>query len=253
MKMLISPAKSLNYEKEILIAKHSVPCFLNEAQKLNNILKNKSPKKLASLMSISDKLANQNWKRNQKFNLPFTTSNAQQAIYTFDGDVYAGLDAYSIPIELVDKMQQNVRILSGLYGLLKPLDLIQPYRLEMGTKLKIGSSRDLYNFWKTKITSALNEELNKEELVVNLASKEYFDVLDSKVLIGKLISPIFKDYKNGKLKIISFFAKKARGMMARHLIDSEDQNEEAIRAFNSAGYQFSKEETKRDTEPVFVR
>ena len=253
MKMLISPAKSLNYEKEIPIVKFSVPCFLNEAQKLNNILKNKSPKKLASLMSISDKLANQNWKRNQKFNLPFTTSNAQQAIYTFAGDVYAGLDAYSIPIEVVDKMQQNVRILSGLYGLLKPLDLIQPYRLEMGTKLKVGSSRDLYNFWKTKITSALNEELNKEELVVNLASKEYFNALDSQVLKGKLISPIFKDYKNGKLKIISFFAKKARGMMVRHLIDSEDQNEASIRAFNSAGYQFSKEETKRDTEPVFVR
>ena len=141
--MLISPAKSLNYEKEIKIAEHTIPYFLNEALKLNDLLKSKSPKKLASLMSISDKLANLNWERNQKFNLPFTTSNAQQAIYTFDGDVYAGLDAYTIPTEKVNKMQQNVRILSGLYGLLKPLDLIQPYRLEMGTRLKVGSSNCL--------------------------------------------------------------------------------------------------------------
>lgn len=253
MKMLISPAKSLNYEKKIEVSNHTVPCFLKEAEKLNALLKKKSPKKLADLMSISNSLANLNWERNQHFSVPFTPENAQQAVYTFDGDVYSGLDVYTLPSEKIEKMQRSVRILSGLYGILKPLDLIQPYRLEMGTKLKVGSSKNLYDFWKKKITTTLNDELQEGELVVNLASKEYFSAIDVKALKGKWISPIFKDFKNGKLKIISFFAKKARGMMVRHLLESNIQDLEAIKAFNIGGYTFSEEETQNLAEPVFVR
>ncbi|MGB1020593.1 MAG: YaaA family protein, partial [Flavobacteriaceae bacterium] len=155
--------------------------------------------------------------------------------------------------EKIEKMQHSLRILSGLYGLLKPLDLIQPYRLEMGTKLKVGSNKNLYDFWKKKITTTLNDELIEGELVVNLASKEYFSAIDTKVLKGKWISPVFKEYKNGKLKIISFFAKKARGMMVRHLLETKAQDEAAIKAFNLGGYQFNEEETQNSNEPVFVR
>lgn len=253
MKMLISPAKSLNFEKKIEVGNHTVPCFLSEAQKLNALLKKKSPKKLGELMSISNNLANLNWERNQHFSVPFTTENAKQAVYTFDGDVYTGLDVYTLPSEKIEKMQHSLRILSGLYGLLKPLDLIQPYRLEMGTKLKVGSNKNLYDFWKKKITTTLNDELIEGELVVNLASKEYFSAIDTKVLKGKWISPVFKEYKNGKLKIISFFAKKARGMMVRHLLETKAQDEAAIKAFSLAGYQFNEEETQNSNEPVFVR
>lgn len=253
MKMLISPAKSLNFEKKIEVGNHTVPCFLSEAQKLNALLKKKSPKKLGELMSISNNLANLNWERNQHFSVPFTTENAKQAVYTFDGDVYTGLDVYTLPSEKIEKMQHSLRILSGLYGLLKPLDLIQPYRLEMGTKLKVGSNKNLYDFWKKKITTTLNDELIEGELVVNLASKEYFSAIDTKVLKGKWISPVFKEYKNGKLKIISFFAKKARGMMVRHLLETKAQDEAAIKAFSLGGYQFNEEETQNSNEPVFVR
>lgn len=253
MKMLISPAKSLNFEKKIEVGNHTVPCFLSEAQKLNALLKKKSPKKLGELMSISNNLANLNWERNQHFSVPFTTENAKQAVYTFDGDVYTGLDVYTLPSEKIEKMQHSLRILSGLYGLLKPLDLIQPYRLEMGTKLKVGSNKNLYDFWKKKITTTLNDELIEGELVVNLASKEYFSAIDTKVLKGSWISPVFKEYKNGKLKIISFFAKKARGMMVRHLLETKAQDEAAIKAFNLGGYQFNEEETQNSNEPVFVR
>lgn len=253
MKMLISPAKSLNFEKKIEVGNHTVPCFLSEAQKLNALLKKKSPKKLGELMSISNNLANLNWERNQHFSVPFTTENAKQAVYTFDGDVYTGLDVYTLPSEKIEKMQHSLRILSGLYGLLKPLDLIQPYRLEMGTKLKVGSNKNLYDFWKKKITTTLNDELIEGELVVNLASKEYFSAIDTKVLKGTWISPVFKEYKNGKLKIISFFAKKARGMMVRHLLETKAQDEAAIKAFNLGGYQFNEEETQNSNEPVFVR
>lgn len=253
MKMLISPAKSLNFEKKIEVGNHTVPCFLSEAQKLNALLKKKSPKKLGELMSISNNLANLNWERNQHFSVPFTTENAKQAVYTFDGDVYTGLGVYTLPSEKIEKMQHSLRILSGLYGLLKPLDLIQPYRLEMGTKLKEGSNKNLYDFWKKKITTTLNDELIEGELVVNLASKEYFSAIDTKVLKGSWISPVFKEYKNGKLKIISFFAKKARGMMVRHLLETKAQDEAAIKAFNLGGYQFNEEETQNSNEPVFVR
>ena len=238
MKIVISPAKSLNFEKELPTVKHTEALFLKEARQVHKVLKQKSPKELAELMSISDKLADLNWQRNQDWKTPFTPENARPAIFAFDGDVYTGLDAYSIPIEKLDALQHNLRILSGLYGLLKPLDLIQAYRLEMGTKLPIGESENLYKFWKQTITKELNKELEKDELFINLASAEYFSIIDVKALKVPVITPDFKDYKNGKLKIISFFAKKARGMMVRYIIDTNAKTVEDLKGFNYEGYQF---------------
>lgn len=238
MKIVLSPAKSLNFEKELPTTQHTESSFLKESRQIHKVLKQQSPKSLSDLMSISDKLADLNWKRNQDWKTPFTTQNARPAIYTFDGDVYTGLDAYTIPIEKLDDLQDRLRILSGLYGYLKPLDLMQPYRLEMGTKLPIGESKNLYEFWKKTITSSLNKELKKGELFINLASNEYFSAVDVKALKVPVITPEFKDYKDGNLKIISFFAKKARGLMVRYIIDTDAQTVEDLKGFNYEGYQF---------------
>jgi len=238
MKIVLSPAKSLNFEKELPTAQYTESAFLKESRIVHKVLKQQSPKTLAGLMSISDKLADLNWQRNQDWKTPFTPENARPAIYAFDGDVYTGLDAYSIPLEKLDLLQERLRILSGLYGYLKPLDLMQPYRLEMGTKLPIGESKNLYEFWKKNITHSLNKELKKDELFVNLASIEYFSAVDVKELKVPVITPEFKDYKDGKLKIISFFAKKARGLMVRYIIDTNAQTLDDLKGFNYEGYQF---------------
>lgn len=238
MKIVISPAKSLNFEKELPTTQHTEPSFLKESSQIHKVLKQESPKQLSELMSISDKLADLNWKRNQDWKTPFTVENARPALYTFDGDVYTGLDGYSIPLDKLDTLQGSLRILSGLYGLLKPLDLMQAYRLEMGTKLPIGESKNLYEFWKTTITKSLNKELEKDELFINLASNEYFSAIDVKALKVPVITPDFKDYKDGKLKIISFFAKKARGMMVRYIIDTDAKTLDDLKGFNYDGYQF---------------
>jgi hypothetical protein len=238
MKIVISPAKSLNFEKELPTQLYTEPFFLKESRQVHKVLKQQSPKELSDLMSISDKLADLNWQRNKNWKTPFTTENARPAIYTFDGDVYSGLDAYSIPIEKLDALQSQLRILSGLYGLLKPLDLMQAYRLEMGTKLPIGDKKNLYEFWKTTITKNLNKELEKGELFLNLASNEYFSAVDAKALKVPVITPDFKDYKDGKLKMISFFAKKARGMMVRYIIDTNAKTIDDLKGFNYEGYQF---------------
>lgn len=238
MKIVISPAKSLNFEKELPTAQYTESSFLKQSREIQKVLKQQSPDNLSELMHISDKLADLNWERNQVWKTPFTRDNARPAIYTFDGDVYTGLDAYSIPIEKIAILQDKLRILSGLYGLLRPLDLMQAYRLEMGTKLPIGAKTNLYDFWKSTITTALNKELRKGELFVNLASNEYFSVIDIKALKVPIITPDFKDYKDGKLKIISFFAKKARGMMVRYIIDSNAETIEDLKGFNYDGYQF---------------
>ncbi|MFV8442408.1 peroxide stress protein YaaA [Flavobacterium sp. LB2P44] len=238
MKIVISPAKSLNFEKELPTKLHTEPLFLKESRLVHKVLKEKKPSDLSDLMSISDKLADLNWKRNQEWKTPFTPANARPAVYTFDGDVYTGLDAYTITPKKIDALQDSLRILSGLYGLLKPLDLIQAYRLEMGTKLPVGESKNLYDFWKQTITKALNKELKEGELFLNLASTEYFGAIDAKALKVPVITPEFKDYKNGKLKIISFFAKKARGMMVRYIIDSDPQTIDDLKGFNYDGYQF---------------
>lgn len=253
MKILLSPAKSLDFESNLPTEKYTEPIFLSEAEKLNGVLKKKSKKQLKDLMDISDQLAELNLQRYQDFSVPFTNENARPAVYAFSGDVYVGLDAYSISKSKIEKLQNTVRILSGMYGVLKPLDLMQPYRLEMGTDLKVNRSKNLYEFWGDKITKVLNEELTDDEIVLNLASNEYFKSVNTKKLNGKLISPVFKDLKNGKLKIISFFAKKARGSMARFVVDHEIKNYNDLLAFDVDGYKFSKEETKSTDKPVFIR
>ncbi|WP_299438100.1 peroxide stress protein YaaA [uncultured Aquimarina sp.] len=253
MKIVISPAKSLDFETALPTKKYTEASFLAEAEKLNAVLQKKTPKKLSDLMSISDNLAQLNWQRNQDWHLPFTNENARPAVYAFKGDVYIGLDSYTIPEDKLDLLQDQLRILSGLYGILKPLDLMQPYRLEMGTKLKVGRKNNLYEFWKKQVTEQLNEELQDDELFVNLASNEYFSVIDKKALKVPIITPQFKDWKGDKLKMISFFAKKARGMMVRYIIDTEAETIEDLKGFNYEGYSFSEEHTVKPNELVFVR
>ena len=252
MKIVISPAKSLDFETELPTKKHTESIFLKESNTVHNVLKKLKPKKLSELMSISEKLADLNWERNQEWKLPFTDENARPAIYAFNGDVYTGLNAYTLPITKIDELQGKLRILSGLYGLLKPLDLMQPYRLEMGTKLPVGKNKNLYEFWKTKITKSLNSELKKDELFINLASNEYFEAVDVKALKVPVITPEFKDYKDGKLKIISFFAKKARGMMVRYIIDTNAETIEDLKGFDYDGYKFDANLSKGNSL-VFTR
>jgi len=238
MKIVISPAKSLDFETSLPTQSFTEPRFLKDSRIVNKIVKQKSPKELSELMSISDKLADLNWQRNKVWKTPFTADNARPAIYTFAGDVYIGLDAHTITIEKLAQLQDRLRILSGLYGLLRPLDLIQAYRLEMGTKIAIGDSKNLYDFWKKKVTDSLNKELKKGELFINLASNEYFSAVDVKALKVPVITPEFMDYKDGKLKMISFFAKKARGMMVRYIIDTHAETIDDLKGFNHEGYQF---------------
>jgi cytoplasmic iron level regulating protein YaaA (DUF328/UPF0246 family) len=253
MKIIISPAKSLDFKTELPIKNFSIPNFLSESKKINELLKKKSQSELKSLMSISEKLAELNWNRNNTFKTPFNIENARPSIFTFNGDVYSGLDAFSLSMDQLNQAQKSLRILSGLYGLLKPLDLIQPYRLEMGTKLNVEGSLNLYGFWKNKITNKLNDELNENEFFVNLASNEYSSAIDRKLLKTTMISPVFKDMKNGKLKIISFYAKKARGMMVRYILDNEIINLEDLRGFDYGGYSYSSEESEKMKELVFIR
>ncbi|WP_430409731.1 peroxide stress protein YaaA [Kordia sp.] len=252
MKIVISPAKSLDLDSKIPTQKHTEACFLKEADRLNKILKKKSPKSLGKLMHISEALSELNWQRNQDWSLPFTTENARPSIYTFSGQVFQGLDAYSLPEEKIDVLQNSLRILSGQYGLLKPLDLMQPYRLEMGTKLPIGKNKNLYEFWKKKITTQLNDELQEDELFVNLASNEYYKAVDTKALKVPVVTPVFKDLKNGEYKTIMTYAKLARGYMTRYIIDKEAKTIDDLKGFNYEGYGFS-EEMSNENELVFTR
>lgn len=252
MKIVISPAKSLDYETKLPSKKYTEPAFLANAQVVHKAVKDKSPAELSKLMDISDKLAELNWVRNQEWATPFTPKNARPAMYAFNGDVYTGLDAYTITAAKINKLQDSLRILSGLYGLLKPLDLIQPYRLEMGTHLPVGDNKNLYEYWKQTITKALNDELADDELFVNLASKEYFDAVDTKTLKVPVIVPEFRDYKDGKLKMISFFAKKARGMMVRYIIDKNVKTLKGLKGFDYDGYAFDAKLSKGNTL-VFTR
>ncbi|MFD2585432.1 peroxide stress protein YaaA [Croceitalea marina] len=253
MKIVISPAKSLDFETKLPTEEFSTPQFIEQSTKLNKVLAKKKPKALSELMSISDNLAQLNWERNQKFSTPFTPKNARPAVFAFNGDVYQGLDAYTLPKEKLADLQDTLRILSGLYGILRPLDLMQPYRLEMGTQLKIGRKKNLYEFWKEQLTEHLNTELEDNELFVNLASNEYFGAVDEKKLKVPVITPIFKDWKNDKLKVISFFAKKARGSMVRYILDTEAKTIEDIKSFNYDDYEFSQAHTLKENEPVFIR
>ena len=253
MKMIVSPAKSLNFESELPTAQFTEARFLPEAERINKLLKKKSTKALGKLMGISENLSQLNWQRNQDFQLPFSPENARPAVYAFDGDVYSGLDAYSLSADKIPALQSQLRILSGLYGLLNPLDLIQPYRLEMGTKMPVGVKKNLPAFWKDKVTQTLNEEMKEGEVLLNLASNEYFAAIDTKALNAEIITPQFKDFKNGQLKMISFFAKKARGMMARYVIDTAANDLADIKGFTTDGYQYSEEHTDKASQPVFIR
>ena len=252
MKIVISPAKSLDFEKILPNNLSTKPVYLKQSKEIVSVLKKLKPKDLSELMDISDNLAQLNWQRNKVFKTPFTPENARPAIYTFNGEVYHGLDSYSIAEEKLPVLQNKLRILSGQYGILKPLDLMQAYRLEMGTQLPIGEHKNLYDFWKETLTNALNKELKKNELFINLASNEYFSVIDTKKLKVPVITPEFKDYKDGKLKMISFFAKKARGLMVRYIIDHDIETLDGLKGFNYEGYSFDANLSKGNTL-VFTR
>ncbi|MBN4047279.1 peroxide stress protein YaaA [bacterium AH-315-P13] len=252
MKLVLSPAKSLNFESKLPTVITTGACFLNESLRLNKLLKKKSARSLSKLMSISNNLGQLNYERNQDWQLPFTKDNARQSVYAFSGDVYRGLDAYTIPNDKLDKLQDTVRIISGLYGLLKPMDLMQPYRLEMGTKFPVGKNKNLYEFWRKKVTQSLNDELEDSELFLNLASNEYFKAIDTKALKVPVITASFKDFKNGEYKTIMTFAKLARGYMTRYIIDTNAKILDDIKGFNYEGYGFS-ESMSTETELTFIR
>ncbi len=249
MKIVISPAKSLDYQTPLPTEQFTKPIFLSYSEKIQKTLKKKSARSLSKLMSISDNLGQLNYQRNQEWELPFTPQNARPALFAFKGTVYEGLEAYTLPIDKIDDIQNKLRILSGLYGLLKPLDLMQPYRLEMGTKLKLGTKENLYKFWGDTLSKALKKEMQPDEVLVNLASQEYFKVLKEKVIDRKIITPIFKDFSNAKLKVVAFFAKKARGLMVRYIIDNNIENVSEIKNFNKAGYRY---DTNLSTENQWV-
>lgn len=252
-KILLSPAKSLDTTSKLPTKRGTQPRFLETTNKIQKKLTRFSAKKLSELMGISSKLAQLNYVRNQEFEEMHTHENSRPAMYLFAGDVYSGLDAYSLAVEKLDQAQTSLRILSGLYGMLRPLDLIQPYRLEMGTKLPVQRKKDLYELWQKTLTNSLNEELEESELLINLASQEYSKAVDFSSINTTVISPIFKDFKNGELKIISFFAKKARGSMARYILDTDCRSLEDLKNFNIDDYAFSEKETQKESEPVFIR
>jgi len=252
MKIIISPAKSLDYETVLPTDRFTSSAFMKESRMLNKVIKEKSPKELSELMHISDNLADLNWKRNKDFKTPFTPENARPAIYAFNGDVYQGIDAHTIPVDKLDVLQDQLRILSGLYGYLKPLDLVQPYRLEMGTSLAFDGNKNLYDFWKPTLTESLNKEMKEGELLINLASKEYASALDFKKLKATIVTPDFKDYKDGKLKIISFYAKKARGLMVRYIVDTNAKTIDDLKGFDYEGYKLD-ENLSKGTHLIFTR
>ena len=254
MIIVLSPAKTLDYEFET-DGNHSVPSFLSQSSKLIGQLKKKEPKDIASLMGLSDKLATLNYDRYQSWTASKKASNdSKPSLLVFKGDVYQGLQAEDLTKKEMNFAQKHVRILSGLYGILRPLDLMKPYRLEMGTKLETSQGKNLYEFWGDKIQKNVLDELKnqKSDLLINLASKEYFSVLGKMPDYVNVVSPVFKDCKNGKYKIISFYAKKARGLMARWIIENNVKDFEELSGFNSDGYYYSKAESTA-TEPVFLR
>ena len=253
MKIIISPAKSLDFNSELNSQNVSVPKFLEKTVAINSILKQKSPSDLMELQSISEKLSDLNWKRNLEFSRNHNDDNSRPAIFAFNGDVYEGLDVKTLDVKKIDFLQNNLRIISGLYGVLKPLDLIQPYRLEMGTKISINGSSNLYEYWSNDITKFLSDELLSSEFLLNLASNEYFSAIDKSKVNSEIISPIFKDFKNGKLKIISFYAKKARGMMVRYVADHQIDSYDNLLSFNYGWYIFNENETTVRNQPVFTR
>lgn len=254
MIILVSPAKTLDFETPPLIDDNTQPLFLDDSQVLIDQLRKLPPAKVGKLMNISDKLAQLNSQRFKEWKQPLSPGDAKQSLFAFQGDVYTGLEADTMKKNDVKFAQKHLRILSGLYGVLRPLDLMLPYRLEMGTKLVNKRGQNLYQFWGDSVTDVLNAELDnmKKPIVVNLASNEYFKVVNKHKLTTDIISPVFKDKKNGEFKLISFFAKKARGMMARYIIDNRILKPTDLQDFNTAGYKYNKK-LSTDNEPVFTR
>ena len=252
MLIVISPAKTLDYETTPVTDVHSQPDFLNHSAELIEQLRTLSVQDVAELMKLSDKLSSLNVARFESWTPEFTTDNAKQALLAFKGDVYAGMDAETFSAEDFEFAQDHLRILSGLYGLLKPLDLMQPYRLEMGTKLANGRGKDLYQFWGNIITDTLNEQLLSEQVLINLASNEYFKAAKAKNISARIITPVFKDWKNGQYKMISFYAKKARGLMSRYIIQNKLENPEQLKDFDLDGYRFADSMSEGDTW-TFIR
>ena len=246
--MLLSPAKTLDYETPATTDSFSIPEYLEKSSELVKVLKQKSFLDLMELMQVSQNIAKLNVERFNQWKLPFSTENAKQAVLSFKGDVYTSLAASALSENRLAYTQSHLRILSGLYGLLRPLDLMQPYRLEMGLKLTTKKGENLYQFWGKKITDALNVLLAKQDepVLINLASNEYFKSVQKKNLDGRLITPEFKDWKNGKYKKISFFAKKARGLMVRYAIDHNIQKAEGLQNFDYDGYHFNLELSQAD-------
>ncbi|SNY98626.1 peroxide stress protein YaaA [Halomonas sp. hl-4] len=254
MLSVISPAKTLDFETPSTTQDVSQPNFLADSQALIDILRDYSPQQISDLMGISDKLAGLNAARFAEWQPPFSLENAKPAAQAFQGDVYTGLEADTFSDSENRFAQQHLRILSGLYGLLRPLDLIQPYRLEMGTKLANSAGKDLYAYWKPTLTKALDAAIAESgsKVLVNLASNEYFKAVDAKKLDARIITPVFKDEKNGTFKIISFYAKKARGLMSAWIIRQNINDPEALKAFDVAGYRFDAAASQGDTF-VFTR
>ncbi|AAV82978.1 UNVERIFIED_ORG: hypothetical protein DFO82_1165 [Idiomarina abyssalis] len=254
MLAVVSPAKNLDYESDLPELNVTQPRLLDNAEELVEVCRQLSPQQLGSLMKISDKLAGLNAARFEEWQRPFNENNARPAMYAFNGDVYTGLDAASLNSEAIGTAQKQLRILSGLYGVLRPLDLMQPYRLEMGTKLDNPKGKNLYEYWGDSITQMLNKDLAElgSSTLVNLASNEYFSAVKPKVLNADIITPVFKDEKNGQYKVISFYAKKARGLMARFILNQKPKSVSDLKEFDANGYSFN-EAMSSDKQLVFCR
>jgi cytoplasmic iron level regulating protein YaaA (DUF328/UPF0246 family) len=254
MLLVISPAKTLDYDTPPATTRFTQPQFLDHAQELIGQLREMSPQQIGELMHLSDKLAALNVARYGSWHPDFTPTNAKQALLAFKGDVYTGLATEDFSEADFDFAQAHLRMLSGLYGVLRPLDLMQPYRLEMGTKLANARGNNLYDFWGERISGWLNEALTEQgdDILLNLASNEYFGAVKRKALNARIIDTEFKDLKNGQYKIISFYAKKARGLMARYVIKERIRDPEQLKAFDYQGYRYSAEQSKPDSL-VFLR
>jgi len=254
MLTVISPAKTLDFDTPTVTDAYTQPAHLTQSRKLVRRLRELSANDISKLMSVSDNLGELNQQRFKQWKTPFRPDNARQALFAFKGDVYLGLDAYSMAPADVEFAQDHLRILSGLYGLLRPLDLMQAYRLEMGTRLDTEQGSNLYQFWDDRITKSLNQELKQSDshTLINLASGEYFKSIKTKQLKAEIITPAFKEYRDGQYKFIQFFAKKARGLMTRYLIDKKIDDPEALKGFDYAGYSY-RPELSDDQEWVFTR
>ena len=253
MILVISPAKALDYETPPTTTTFTQPDFLDHAAELIEVLREKSPAQIAELMSLSDPLSSLNVARYASWSRPFAPDNAKQALLAFNGDVYEGLDAKTLDDEDLAWAQDHLRILSGLYGVLRPLDLMQAYRLEMGTRLANPRGMNLYEFWGERITEELNrllareEDAGRERVLVNLASDEYFKSVKPKKLKGRIVTPVFEDWKGGRYKIISFYAKRARGLMSRYVITRRIDEVDALQGFDAEGYAFAADASDADT------